>query len=70
MDKIIVEIPGDYRETIDFLKQVVTGHDGEAVKTDNELVEVLISGFMSMIQHEMWKWEEHEHVHGEHCNHD
>lgn len=67
MDTIKVEISSEYRETMDFLKQVLAGKDGEPVKEDNELVEIMITWFMSMIEQEMWA--EHQHVHGENCNH-
>lgn len=71
MEKIIVEIPGEYRETMDFLKQVLAGKSGEPVQDDTELFEVLISGFMAMVEQEVWGGEhDHDHVHWENCGHD
>ncbi|MGE4444184.1 MAG: hypothetical protein AB7E37_04295 [Candidatus Altimarinota bacterium] len=74
MEKIIVEIPAEYRETMDFLKQVLAGKSGEPVQDDTELFEVLISGFMAMVEQEVGGHDHHDHghhhEHGEHCNHD
>ncbi len=71
MEKITIELPGEYRETMDFLKQVLAGKSWEPVKDDTELFEVLISGFMAMIDQEMQQNDHtHHHEHGEHCNHD
>ncbi len=67
MDTIKIEISSEYRETMDFLKQVLAGKNGEIIKEDNELVEIMITWFMSMIEQEMW-WED-EHVHDENCHH-
>lgn len=58
MENIKIEVSKEYRETMDFLKQVLAWKDWEAVKSDNELVEIMITWFMSMIQQEMW-WGEH-----------
>ncbi|MDD5769863.1 MAG: hypothetical protein PHE25_02755 [Candidatus Gracilibacteria bacterium] len=64
MEKINIEISSEYRETIDFLKQVLAGKDGNAVKDDNELIEIMITGFMDMIQQEMGA---HNHEEGDSC---
>ncbi len=74
MEKIMIELPGEYRETMDFLKQILAGKSGEPVQDDNELFEVLISGFMAMVEQEMSGHEhgahDHHHEHWENCGHD
>lgn len=72
MEKIIFEVPGEYRETIDFLKQVLAWKDGWPIQNDNDLAEVLISGFMSLIEQEMVNNTpacDHHHNDGEKCHH-
>lgn len=65
MSTIQISLPGEYRETLDFLKEVIAWADGAKVKDDNELVETLVAGFMAMIQEQS-----HHHHHGENCNHE
>lgn len=65
MEKIILEVPWEYRETMDFLKQVLAGKDGGPIQSDNDLAEILITWFMSFIEDEMLdemspEWE-HQH---------
>lgn len=64
MEKINIEISSEYRETIDFLKQVLAWKDWNAVKDDNELIEIMITWFMDMIQQEMWA---HNHEEWDSC---
>lgn len=66
MEKIQIEISPEYRETLDFLKQVLAWKTGAPIQNDTELVEMMIGGFMMMIEQEMGQA---GHIHDEHCNH-
>lgn len=52
MEDINVKLSWKYRADLDFLKQVVTNKNNEAVKDDSELVEILIAWFTSMLEEE------------------
>lgn len=72
MGKIQIEISDEFEDSIDFLKQVVGNKSGEPVKDNGELVEIMLAGFVSMIQEEMAD-QSHHHHHGEDgcgCGHD
>lgn len=61
MANIKIEVSEEFRDSMDFLKQVIGNKDGEPVKDDNELVEIMIAGFMSMIEQEMGTEAGHHH---------
>lgn len=68
MEKITVEVSKEFRETMDFLKQVLAWKTWEPVKDDSELFEVMIVWFMSLIEQEMWaEWWHHHHGEWDSC---
>lgn len=59
MEKFNVEISNEYRETLDFLKQILWNKDWQPIESDSELIETMIGWFMMMINGQMAMEEKH-----------
>lgn len=68
METIEIKLPVEYRETLDFLKEIIGWKNGEPIQDDTELIEILIAGFTSMIEEDLET--SSGHVHGPDCHHD
>ncbi len=75
-DKKNIEISAELYDAIQQLKQIFAEMSGKPIESDEDVLSILVSGFIDSVMHEqeggegMSDEEAHDHKHGHHHHHD
>lgn len=70
-DKKHIEISQELHDAIQQLKQIFSQMSGKPIEKDEDVLSILVSGFIDSVMHENEEMghEGHDHAHGHHHHH-